>query len=110
DQITERYMLSLIEIAPQYSDREHVELTGGIIATAGDAQAHLDEFRDKLKKIGEVNLTAIQEYEELSTRYEFLTKQQQDLVNAMDSLRKVIDRINRICNRRFRDTYEAVNE
>src|SRR4029077_12507792 len=74
------------------------------------AQTELDDLRDKLKKIGEVNLTAIQEYEELNQRYEFLTKQQQDLVSAMESLRKVIDRINRICNRRFRETYEAVNE
>lgn len=101
DQILERYMLDLIELAPQYAAKE------------GDLEQNqlaLDDLRDKLKKIGEVNLTAIQEYEQLTQRYEFLTKQQQDLVSAMDSLRKVIDRINRICNRRFRETYEAVNE
>jgi len=104
DQILERYMLNLSEVAQQYAQNP-----------AGDenfhlAQEELNDLRDKLKKIGEVNLTAIQEYEELSTRYDFLSKQQQDLINAMESLRKVIDRINRICNRRFRDTYEAVNE
>jgi chromosome segregation protein len=101
DQILERYMLNLSEVAEQYANREeNFEL----------AQEELTDLRDKLKKIGEVNLTAIQEYEELSTRYDFLTKQQQDLISAMESLRKVIDRINRICNRRFRETYEAVNE
>jgi chromosome segregation protein len=101
DQISERYMLNLSEVATHHASREE-DFDG--------AQVELADLRDKLKKIGEVNLTAIQEYEELSTRYDFLTKQQQDLVNAMDSLRKVIDRINRICNRRFRETYEAVNE
>jgi chromosome segregation protein len=101
DQVLERYMMNLHEIAPNFENRE------------GDLQlaaSELEELRDKIKKIGEVNLTAIQEYEELTNRYEFLTKQQQDLLGAMDSLRKVIDRINRICNRRFRETFEAVNE
>lgn len=101
DQITERYMLSMDEVVTQYAGRE---------GNLDEAQITLDDLRDKIKKIGEVNLTAIQEYEELSQRYEFLTKQQQDLLGAMESLRKVIDRINRICHRRFRETFEAVNE
>jgi len=101
DQLLERYMVNISEMLDQFANRE-----GDLI----QAQTDLDDLRDKLKKIGEVNLTAIQEYEELTQRYEFLTKQQQDLLSAMDSLRKVIDRINRICNRRFRDTFEAVNE
>jgi len=107
DQVEERYMLKLAEIAEDYASR----IEDQNLPTEIDiAQTELDDLRDKLKKIGEVNLTAIQEYEELSTRYEFLTKQQQDLISAMESLRKVIDRINRICNRRFRETFEAVNE
>jgi len=101
DQILERYQVNLVDVAAENTNRE------------GDLkQAALDfeEAREKIKKIGEVNLTAIQEYEELSGRYEFLTKQQQDLNDAMESLRKVIDRINRICARRFRETFEMVNE
>ncbi|MBK9295124.1 MAG: chromosome segregation protein SMC [Oligoflexia bacterium] len=101
DQILERYMLSMDDVVVQFANRE---------GNLEEAQATLDDLRDKIKKIGEVNLTAIQEYEELSTRYEFLTKQQQDLLGAIESLRKVIDRINRICHRRFRETFEAVNE
>ena len=101
DQILERYMTDLNVTAETHAARSE---------DPSAAQTELDDLRDKIKKIGEVNLTAIQEYEELRTRYEFLSKQQQDLISAMDSLRKVIDRINRICNRRFRETYEAVNE
>jgi chromosome segregation protein len=101
DQVLERYMMNLQEIAGNFENRE---------GDFENAAVELEDLRDKIKKIGEVNLTAIQEYEELTSRYEFLTKQQQDLISAMDSLRKVIDRINRICNRRFRDTFEAVNE
>jgi chromosome segregation protein len=47
---------------------------------------------------------------EVAKRYEFLSKQQSDLVEAKEQLKKVIDRINRICSKRFRDTFEQVNE
>jgi chromosome segregation protein len=104
DQINERYMLQMKDVLEQYQNRATDE------QSLIQAQLELDDFREKIKKIGEVNLTAIQEYEELSKRFEFLTTQQQDLLGAMESLRKVIDRINRICHRRFRDTFEAVNE
>ncbi len=104
DQITERYMLNISEVTAQYQDRAADD------NSLQNAAAELEDLKDKIKKIGEVNLTAIQEFEELTKRYEFLTTQQQDLLGAMDSLRKVIDRINRICHRRFRDTFEAVNE
>lgn len=57
-----------------------------------------------------MNISAIREYEDISGRYTFLSEQQEDLLKAKDQLRKVIDRINRICTRRFRDTFEAVNE
>ena len=63
-----------------------------------------------MKRIGEVNLAAIQEYDELITRYTFLTKQHEDLIEAKEHLRKVIDRINRICARRFKETFELVND
>lgn len=101
DQMRERYMLEISSVAAEYVARP---------ADIPALQSELDELRDKANKIGEVNLTAIQEYEEVSKRYEFLTQQQQDLISSMESLRKVIDRINRICNRRFRDTFEMVNE
>ncbi len=70
----------------------------------------LKEAKEKLIKIGEVNLSAIEEYKQTSERYEFLTHQQNDLIEAKDQLRKVIDRINRICSKRFKDTFDLVNE
>lgn len=101
DQINERYMKDLSAVAHQFE------------SVAGDADQtskDIEELRTKLKRIGEVNLSAIQEYNEIIERYEFLTKQHEDLIAAKDQLRKVIDRINRICSRRFKDTFEQVNE
>ena len=73
-------------------------------------EEEVTSLRKKVNKIGEVNLSAIEEYDELSERYKFLSQQHEDLLNAKDQLRKVIDRINRICSRRFRETFEQVNE
>jgi len=101
EQIRERYQVELSEVYTRHLHRD------GSLTTAAE---DLKDLKDKLHKIGEVNLSAIEEYDEISTRYEFLSKQYDDLVEAKEQLRKVIDRINRICSRRFKETYEAVNE
>lgn len=101
DQVREKYMKELSEIAPE------------IAAIGRDSmlvETELSELKDKISKIGEVNLSAITEYEESSTRFEFLNKQHEDLTEAQDQLRKVIDRINRICSKRFKETFDQVNE
>ncbi len=101
DQVRERYMLNLPDVFEKYAERE-----GNFI----DADAQLKELREKLSKIGEVNLSAIEEYEETAQRYEFLTKQHADLTEAKEQLRKVIERINRICSKRFKETFDLVND
>ncbi|MGE3760252.1 MAG: chromosome segregation protein SMC, partial [Pseudobdellovibrionaceae bacterium] len=101
DQMRERYMLELPDVAVRYHDRE-----GDMAQT----EVELKELREKISKIGDVNLSAIEEYEDTAKRYEFLSQQQTDLVEAKEQLRKVIDRINRICSKRFKETFDLVNE
>ena len=67
-------------------------------------------MREKMKRMGEVNLSAIEEYDETIERYEFLSQQQEDLLAAKKELNRVIERINKICTTRFRETFDAVNE
>ncbi len=101
EQMRERYMIDLAEVAERYRDRE---------GDTDAAEVSLKDLRDKLSRIGDVNLSAIQEYDEVATRYEFLSKQQTDLHEAKEQLKKVIDRINRICAKRFKETFDQVNE
>lgn len=101
EQMRERYMLNLADVWQNYQDAEL-----DLVAT----ESQLKDLKERLSKIGEVNLSAIEEYKETSERYEFLVAQQNDLIEAKDQLRRVIDRINRICSKRFKDTFDLVNE
>ncbi len=68
-----------------------------------------DSTRTK-ERIGEVNLLAINDYEKLKERYEFIKAQEQDLLCSIDSLNNAIRRINRISKRRFLSTFRKVDE
>ncbi|MEN8245751.1 MAG: chromosome segregation protein SMC [Thermodesulfobacteriota bacterium] len=73
-------------------------------------EVNLEKLRAKIARIGDVNLGAIEEFDQLKTRFDFLVEQRDDLMKAIDDLHKVIKRINRITQERFTKTFDAVNE
>lgn len=68
------------------------------------------KLKDKVSSYGTVNLVAIEEYDELKKRYDFLTQQQTDLVTAKTSLQEAIQKINRTTRKMFLETFEKVRE
>lgn len=70
----------------------------------------IQKLKEKLDSYGTVNLVAIEEYDELKKRYDFLTQQQNDLVTAKDSLQEAIQKINRTTKKMFLETFEKVRE
>jgi chromosome segregation protein len=70
----------------------------------------LERNRDRLQKLGDVNMGAIKEYEQLKMRYDFLIEQREDLQKAIHDLHTVIRKINRITQEKFISTFEAINE
>lgn len=84
----------------------HVEIEDGIDWEALKAQ--VSELRDRLDKMGPVNLVAIDEHKELEERYSFLVHQQEDLVNAKDSLLKAIQKINKTTKDLFLETFQKI--
>jgi chromosome segregation protein len=77
-----------------------------------DEDAHLARQRDlqqQLDELGEVNLTAIEEYGELEQRHTFLSEQKADLEDSLKSLHQAIQRINRTTRQRFLETFQHVN-
>ncbi len=70
----------------------------------------IEALQKRLDEIGPVNLVAIEEYEETEQRYQFLTKQHDDLVSAKTQLMEVISRINTQTRQMFLETFEKIRD
>ncbi|MCY1063396.1 chromosome segregation protein SMC [Nannocystis sp. RBIL2] len=75
-----------------------------------DSSARQQELKRVLARMGEVNLTAIEEYEEVSSRCEYLSTQKRDLESAIAQLQEAIDKINKTTRERFLETFKEINE
>ena len=75
-----------------------------------DLVSEIDELRGRLERMGEVNLAAIGEYEELTTRFKFMSQQKEDLEKSIADLQQTIVKLNRVCRLRFKESFEAINE
>jgi chromosome segregation protein len=68
----------------------------------------LIELREKVQELGPVNLGTLEEYEELRTRYEFLTKQQEDLNRSIAELEEAITKISITTRKKLREAFDAL--
>ncbi len=97
------------------AERYRVELAAEVAtyhlrAPVSDLEdARVRELRDLIDRMGEINLTAIEECEELTRRHDFLVAQKQDLEQALAQLEAAIQKINRTSRKLFRETFDAVN-
>lgn len=100
----ERYHASPAELRVQLEQGEPIQMS------AGEMEKELERYRAKLKEIGDVNMSAIKEHEQLKERFDFLSRHRDDLIKAIEDLHKVIRKINRITQQRFMETFEQVNQ
>jgi chromosome segregation protein len=75
-----------------------------------DLAAEIDDLRGRLERLGDVNLAAIGEYEELNARFQFMNRQKEDLEKSIADLQRTIVKLNRICRLRFKESFEAIHE
>jgi chromosome segregation protein len=74
-----------------------------------ETQAELAETKEKIDAIGPVNPMADEEYRELETRHEFVTRQRQDLLDSISQTETAIGRIDRNSRQRFKEAFDAIN-
>ncbi len=108
--------LSLDHLAEQVVDKHRVELTHAVgdhharpVPDAG-VTARAEELQRLIDRMGEINLTAIEEYEENAERYEYLTGQRSDLEEALTKLDKAIRQMNKESRALFREAFAGINE
>ena len=99
DDIREKYGVELTE-TPSAADEE---------PSSVDLQNEVAELRGRLHRMGEVNLAAIGEFEELTERCRFMTGQREDLERSMALLQQTITKLNRICRLRFKQSFEEID-
>lgn len=88
------------------------DLKNADIASADmeEAQRRLAYLRGELGRIGDVNMSSVEEYEEVNTRYEFMKEQSADLVTSIATLRKTIESINATTAGLFDETFKIVSK
>ncbi len=124
ERIQQKYHVNLDDVRSEcititYADegpaKVHVmtpeEMAAAGAATDWDAVAQqVEALQKRLDEMGPVNLVAIEEYEETEQRYQFLTKQHDDLVQAKAQLLEVINRINVQTREMFTQTFKQIRD
>jgi len=124
ERVQQKYHVKLDDIRSEcititYADdgpaRVHV-MTPDEMAAAGGATdwkavaQQVETLQARIDEMGPVNLVAIEEYEETEQRYQFLSKQHDDLVQAKAQLLEVINRINVQTRDMFKETFEKIRD
>ncbi|MSU64200.1 MAG: chromosome segregation protein SMC [Pedosphaera sp.] len=122
--ITEKYQLKLDDIRsecititdasegpPKVQTLTPEEMAASGTATNWDqVTEQVNSLQQRIEEMGPVNLVAIEEYEEIEQRHQFLTTQNDDLVKAKEQLLDVINRINGQTREMFTETFLKIRE
>ncbi len=73
-----------------------------------DARTQVMELKRVIKDLGMVNLGAIEEFERVNERYEFLHHQKEDLDKAIETLLEIIKEMDQVMITSFKDTFETI--
>jgi chromosome segregation protein len=80
------------------------------IAASATPEEHITRLRHKIDRLGPVNMMAIDQFDELNTRHQFLTTQKKDLTDSISSTQDTIKKIDETSKVRFREAFTAIKE
>ena len=75
-----------------------------------EARQKVNSYKATIKRLGMVNIAAIEEYERVNTRYEFLTKQKEDLLKAEDTLLEIMNEMDDVMKEEFSNTFTQISK
>ena len=75
-----------------------------------EARDIVDKCKLEIRKLGDVNVGAIEEYDRVLERYQFLTSQKEDLTKAEDTILGIIKELDEIMKEKFMETFNVVKE
>ena len=109
---------------PAEADGDELEAKREAETAAGETQAApsaaaqrsmtpdemVGDLRQKIERMGAVNMMAIDQFDDLESRHAFLTTQRKDLVDSIAATGEAIRRIDKTTKERFRDAFTVINE
>jgi chromosome segregation protein len=78
--------------------------------TSEELQDKADRMKKRLENLGEINPTAVEAFQEMKRRYDFIVEQKNDLVNAKDTLMQTIQEVETTANQQFLETFNKVRQ
>ena len=91
---------------------ENLESTVAALEDGDDeasVETEIEKMANRIARLGPINLAAIDEFNQLSERKEYLDQQHSDLTEALETLQEAIRKIDRETRTRFKETYDKVN-
>ncbi|MDO4197410.1 MAG: AAA family ATPase [Erysipelotrichaceae bacterium] len=101
---------SLSRLASEYQMTYEYALENSSIEVTEDAKEEVIALRKDIQNLGNINMSAPEEYEEVNERYEFLKKNYDDLIASRDKIMEAIDEMDVIMKKQFAETFEAINK
>ena len=99
-QLTDQYQISYTEALEKAHELENLNL----------AEQEVKDLEKAIRSLGPVNLEAIDQYEEVHNRLDFLNSQRDDILSAKNLLLETITEMNGEVKERFKSTFEAIRE
>ena len=99
-QLTEEYQISYTEALEQANPLEDLAV----------AEQEVKDLEKSIRSLGPVNLDAIEQFDEVHERLEFLNSQRDDILSAKNLLLETITEMNDEVKERFKSTFEAIRE
>ena len=81
------------------------ELKKEELSSLPEIRRQIDALKEQIKSLGNINVNAIEDYREVSERYEFMRAQHEDLVNAQAELEKIIEELDIGMRRQFEEEF-----
>lgn len=87
---------------------EATQLKDDELSDASEIKKIVTDTKNEIRKLGDVNVNAIEDYKEVAERYEFLKNQHDDLVSARDKLITVIEELDKNMREQFTTKFEEI--
>ena len=98
--LNEEYKMTFEYASEHYGHKKYNE----------DDRSEVFALKTEIRRLGNVNLDAIEEYQNVSERFDHLTSQKEDLLEAQTTLLQAIDEMDEVMTKRFDETFNKVNE